>query len=56
MHLNSRVQDPEAAKAAIHLSETKYCAVGAIICKTAQLDATFEILPEESSGNLIEAA
>jgi len=48
--------DPEAVKAAIHLSETKYCAVGAMIAKTAKLTTTFEILPEESSGNLIEAA
>jgi putative redox protein len=39
--------DPEAVRAAIHLSETKYCAVGAMIEKTAKIEATFEILPEE---------
>ena len=48
--------DPEAVKAAIHLSETKYCAVGAMIAKTAKLETTFEILPEESPENLTEAA
>jgi putative redox protein len=37
--------DPEAVKKAIHLSETKYCAVGAMISKTAKIDTTFEILP-----------
>jgi putative redox protein len=48
--------DPEAVKAAIHLSETKYCAVGAMIAKTAKLETTFEILPEESPEDHIEAA
>jgi putative redox protein len=38
--------DPEAVQRAIHLSETKYCAVGAMISKTAKIEATFEILPE----------
>lgn len=38
--------DPEAVKSAIHLSETKYCSVGAMISKTATIEATFEILPE----------
>ena len=37
---------PEAVQRAIHLSETKYCAVGAMISKTAKIEATFEILPE----------
>jgi putative redox protein len=36
---------PEAVQRAIHLSETKYCAVGAMISKTAKIEATFEILP-----------
>jgi len=48
--------DPEAVKAAIHLSETKYCAVGAMIAKTAKLETTFEILPEESPETHSEAA
>src|SRR5579862_7632297 len=39
--------DPEAVKSAIHLSETKYCSVGAMICKTAKIETTFEILAEE---------
>ena len=38
--------DPEAVQRAIELSETKYCAVGAMISKTAKIEATFEILPE----------
>jgi putative redox protein len=36
--------DPEAVKTDIHLSETKYCSVGAMIAKTAKIEATFEIL------------
>jgi uncharacterized OsmC-like protein len=30
---------------ALNYSETKYCAVGAMISKTAKIDTTFEILP-----------
>jgi putative redox protein len=37
---------PEAVQRAIYLSETKYCAVGAMISKTAKIETTFEILPE----------
>ena len=37
---------PEALKKAIHLSETKYCSVSAMIAKTAQIETTFEIVPE----------
>jgi len=48
--------DPEAVKAAIHLSETKYCSVGAMISKTAKIDTTFEILPEETTEALPIAA
>jgi len=48
--------DPEAIKAAIHLSESKYCAVGAMIAKTATLETTFEILPGEILGSHSEAA
>ena len=48
--------DPEAVKAAIHLSETKYCSVGAMISKTAKIETTFEILPEEGPGTLANAA
>jgi putative redox protein len=48
--------DPEAVKAAIHLSETKYCSVGAMISKTAKLETTFEIVREEQSEALPNAA
>jgi len=48
--------DPEAVQRAIHLSETKYCAVGAMIGKTAKLETTFEILPEESPTQPAEGA
>jgi putative redox protein len=36
---------PEAVQRAIYLSETKYCAVGAMISKTAKIEATYKILP-----------
>jgi len=42
--------DPEAVQRAIHLSETKYCGVGAMISKTAKIEATFEILPDVTTG------
>ena len=38
--------DPAAVERAIHLSETKYCAMGAMISKTAKIETTFEIVPE----------
>jgi putative redox protein len=38
--------DPEAVQRAIELSETKYCAVGAMISKTAKIETTFELLPD----------
>jgi len=38
--------DPAAVESAIHLSETKYCSVGAMISKTAELVTSFEIVPE----------
>jgi putative redox protein len=41
--------DPQAVQAAIHLSETKYCSVGAMISKTATIESSFEILPEEET-------
>jgi putative redox protein len=47
---------PEAVQRAIQLSETKYCAVGAMISKTAKIETTFEILPDEAQGTLREAA
>jgi putative redox protein len=48
--------DPEAVKVAIHLSETKYCSVGAMISKTAKVENTFEIVPEILSEPSAEAA
>ena len=48
--------DPEAVKAAIHLSETKYCSVGAMIGKTARIESTFEIIPEATAEASEEAA
>jgi len=47
---------PEAVQRAIHLSETKYCAVGAMISKTAKIETTFEILPDVAHENTSEAA
>jgi putative redox protein len=47
--------DPEDVQRAIHLSETKYCAVGAMISKTAKIEATFEILPEITNEISAEA-
>lgn len=37
---------PEAVRKAIHLSETKYCSVSAMIAKTAKIETTFEIISE----------
>lgn len=48
--------DPEAVKRAIELSETKYCSVGAMISKTAKIEATFEIIPEDVPEIPAEAA
>jgi len=47
--------DPAAVKSAIHLSETKYCAVGAMISKTAKIEVTFEILPDGEAETSREA-
>jgi len=47
---------PEAVQRAIQLSETKYCAVGAMISKTAKIETTFEILPDEAQETLREVA
>ncbi len=47
---------PEVVQRAIHLSDTKYCAVGAMISKTAKIDTTFEILPDITHDISPEAA
>ncbi|MBI4166948.1 MAG: OsmC family protein [Acidobacteria bacterium] len=48
--------DPAAVEKAIELSESKYCSVGAMISKTAKLETTFEIIPEEKEDTSAEAA
>ncbi|TAM82855.1 MAG: OsmC family peroxiredoxin [Acidobacteria bacterium] len=48
--LSGRIK-PEALEKAIHLSETRYCSVSAMIAKTAKIETTFEIIPEtEAAG------
>lgn len=44
---------PEALKKAIHLSESKYCSVSAMIGKTAKIDTTFEIIPETEEAEAV---
>jgi putative redox protein len=41
--------DPKVVERALHLSETKYCSVGAMISKTAEIKHTFEIFREETA-------
>jgi putative redox protein len=36
--------DPKAVEDAIHLSETKYCSVGATLARAAKVTATYEII------------
>ena len=45
---------PQAVEDAIRLSEEKYCSVGAMIQKSAELHSTFEIVPA-MQGELVEA-
>ena len=37
-----------AFRDAIHLSETKYCSVGAMVKQSAEIESTYEIVPVES--------
>jgi putative redox protein len=39
--------DRDAVASAIHLSESKYCSVGAMVQKTAEITSTFEIIPAD---------
>jgi len=48
--------DPAAVEKAIQLSETKYCAVGAMISKTAKIETTYEIVPETIPAEVHQAA
>jgi len=36
-----------ALRDAIHLSETKYCSVGAMVKQSAEIESTYEIVPAE---------
>ncbi len=50
-HLIAGEVDPSAVEDAIHLSEEKYCSVGAMVKQTAQLHTTYEILsPVETAS------
>jgi putative redox protein len=42
----------EAVEQAIHLSETKYCSVGAMLSHSAKIEVSYEIIPER----VLEAA
>ncbi len=46
--------DPEAVKKAIHLSESKYCSLSAMIGKTATIDTRFEIIPEKADAMIVD--
>ena len=41
--------DPADVEEAIHLSEEKYCSVGAMVQKTASFKTTFEIVEEKTT-------
>ena len=45
---------PQAVEDAIHLSEEKYCSVGAMLQKSAEFHTTFEIVPV-MDAELVEA-
>jgi putative redox protein len=40
--------EPAAVEEAIHLSEDKYCSVGAMVSKTATFKTTFEVVTEKT--------
>jgi putative redox protein len=40
--------DPSIVEQAIHLSEDKYCSVGAMVKQTASLETTYEVIEEET--------
>lgn len=48
--------DPKAVQDAIHLSEEKYCSVGAMISKTAEFTTTFEVVSEGAEAAQAAAA
>jgi putative redox protein len=46
--------EPKAVEKAIHLSETKYCSLSAMISRTAKIETTFEIIQETEVEALSE--
>ena len=54
-HLRGDI-DPEAVRQALHLSETKYCSVGAMISKTAKIENTFESVNQAVPATAPKAA
>ena len=54
-HLRGEI-DPEAVRQALHLSETKYCSVGAMISKTAKIENTFDIVTEDVAATVAVGA
>lgn len=49
--------DSAALEQAIHLSEEKYCSVGAMLQKSANFKTTFEIVPDKAEWlNAVETA
>ena len=55
-HRLSGTIDPDAVRKAIQLSEEKYCSVGAMISKTAEIHSTFEIVNEPAVAAVCEAS
>ena len=47
--VTGREIDRAAVEEAIHLSEDKYCSVGAMVKQTAKLQTTYEIVEEKTS-------
>ncbi len=46
--------DPLAVEQAIHLSEDKYCSVGAMLKETASIETTYEIAEDETEWIQVE--
>jgi putative redox protein len=54
-HLRGEI-DPKSVERAIHLSEDKYCAVGAMISKTAVIENSYDIVHEDVAENTLVGA
>lgn len=48
-HILRGAVSPEAVERAIHLSETKYCSVGAMLARSASIETTYEIVPDAAA-------